>query len=80
MSEIIEKFDVLNKLNDEFKQRVQTLCFANYDWSLVLKGYNVIIVTKDNKTYAFSNNYYNQSGFGHNIFANEIQIFKELCD
>jgi hypothetical protein len=25
MSEIIEKFDVLNKLNDEFKQRVQML-------------------------------------------------------
>ncbi len=54
------------------------ICFANYGWSLVLKGYNVLVVTKDNKTYAFGNNYYNPLGFRKNIFANEI--LKELCD
>jgi hypothetical protein len=77
MSQIMEKFDVLNKLNDEFKQRVKVLyVFENYEYY----GYNVLIVTKDDKTYAFGNNSYNRLGFGHNRFVNEIQIVKELCD
>jgi alpha-tubulin suppressor-like RCC1 family protein len=86
MSQIIEKFDVLCvKLNDEFKQRVKILyVFENYDWNknkdVVLKGYNVLIVTKDDKTYAFGVNSLGQLGFGHNWVVNEIQIVKELCD
>jgi E3 ubiquitin-protein ligase HERC4 len=43
-------------------------------------GYNVLIVTKDDKTYAFGKNSYNQLGFGHNEIVNEIQIVEELCD
>ncbi len=61
----MEKFDVLNELNDEFKQRVKILyVFEDYNY-LGLKGYNVLIVTKDDKTYAFGQNSYNQLGFGH---------------
>ncbi len=42
MSQIMEKFDVLNELNDEFKQRVKILyVFEDYDLNFVLKGYNV---------------------------------------
>ncbi len=37
MSQIMEKFDVLKKLNDEFKQRVKIL----YVFEDFLKGYNV---------------------------------------
>jgi hypothetical protein len=38
----MEKFDVLNELNDEFKQRVKILyVFEDYDLNFVLKGYNV---------------------------------------
>jgi alpha-tubulin suppressor-like RCC1 family protein/tRNA A-37 threonylcarbamoyl transferase component Bud32 len=82
----MEKFDVLNKLNDEFKQRVKILyVFENYEWNQNIKhcnfkGYNVLIVTKDDKTYAFGINSFNQLGFGHDKVVNEIQIVKELCD
>jgi hypothetical protein len=86
MSQIMEKFDVLSELNDEFKQRVKILyVFENYELNknknlLVLKGYNVLIVTKDDKTYAFGNNGWGISGFGRNSVVNEIQIVEELCD
>jgi alpha-tubulin suppressor-like RCC1 family protein len=76
MSQTMEKFGVLNKLNDEFKQRVKVL----YVFEDVLKGYNVFIVTKDDKTYAFGYNSHNRLGFGHNRVVNEIQIVEELCD
>jgi alpha-tubulin suppressor-like RCC1 family protein len=72
MSQIMEKFDVLNKLNDEFKQRVKILYVFEYS--------NVLIVTKDDKTYAFGRNDSGQLGFGHNRVVNEIQIVEELCD
>jgi alpha-tubulin suppressor-like RCC1 family protein len=76
MLQIIEKFDVLNKLNDEFKQRVKILyVFEDY-----LKGYNILIVTKDDKTYAFGGNCLGQLGLGHDRFVNKIKIVKELCD
>jgi alpha-tubulin suppressor-like RCC1 family protein/tRNA A-37 threonylcarbamoyl transferase component Bud32 len=81
MSQIMEKFHVLNELNDEFKQRVQILyVFENYENIIDLKGYNVLIVTKDDKTYAFGNNTNNQLGFGHNRVVNRIQIVQKLCD
>jgi alpha-tubulin suppressor-like RCC1 family protein len=77
MLQIMEKFDVLNKLNDEFKQRVKILyVFENY----YPKGNNVFIVTKDDKTYAFGKNSWGKLGFGHNRVVDEIQIVEELCD
>jgi RCC1 and BTB domain-containing protein len=70
MSQIMEKFDVLNELNDEFKQRVKILyVFKDYENEL-----NVLIVTKDDKTFGFGQN--SQLGFE----LNEIQIVEELCD
>jgi alpha-tubulin suppressor-like RCC1 family protein len=76
MSQIMEKFDVLKELKDEFKQRVKILyVFEDYD---VFR--NVLIVTKDDKTYAFGENSDNLLGFGHNEVVNEIQIVEELCD
>jgi alpha-tubulin suppressor-like RCC1 family protein len=81
MSQIMEKFHVLNKLNFEFKQRVKILYFfENCDEDFVVKGYNVLIVTKDDKTYAFGNNGCGILGFGHDKVVNEIQIVEELCD
>jgi RCC1 and BTB domain-containing protein len=77
MSQIMEKFDVLNELNDEFKQRVKIL---------YVFGNNVLFVTKDDKTFAFGEDSQNQFGlwtqssFGHDEVVNEIQIVKELCD
>ncbi len=77
----MEKFDVLNELNDEFKQRVKILyVFENYGFLRFLNGHNVLIVTKDDKTHAFGNNSHNRLGFGHREVVNEIQIVKELCD
>jgi RCC1 and BTB domain-containing protein len=76
MSQIMEKFDVLNELNDEFKQRVKILYVSeNFP-----NGYNVLIVTKDDKTFAFGENSENQLGFGHNKVVIETQIVEELCD
>jgi alpha-tubulin suppressor-like RCC1 family protein len=86
MSQIMQKFDVLNKLKPEFKQRVKILyIFENYKWNdkevkWDIKGYNVLIVTKNDKTYAFGVNSFAQLGFGHNRVVNEIQIVEELCD
>jgi hypothetical protein len=81
----MEKFDVLNKLNDEFKKRVKIL-YVFEDNELAkkkkwdLNGYDVLIVTKDDKTYAFGENSWGKLGFGHNLVVNEIQIVEELCD
>jgi alpha-tubulin suppressor-like RCC1 family protein len=76
MWQIMEKFDVLKELNDEFKQRVKILyVFEDYE-----DEFNVLIVTKDDKTFAFGENSHNQLGFGHNRVVNEIQIVEELCD
>jgi hypothetical protein len=80
MSQIMEKFDVLNELNDEFKQRVKILYVFEDNYRNVFNGYNVLIVTKDDKTYAFGNNSRNRLGFGHDNVVNDIQIVKELCD
>jgi alpha-tubulin suppressor-like RCC1 family protein len=44
------------------------------------KGYNVSIVTKDDKTYAFGNNGWGQLGLGHDEVVNDTQIVEELCD
>jgi alpha-tubulin suppressor-like RCC1 family protein/tRNA A-37 threonylcarbamoyl transferase component Bud32 len=77
MSQVMEKFDVLNKLN-EFKQRIKILyVFEDYIYH---NNYNVLIVTKDEKTFAFGNNSHNQLGFGNNKVVNETQIVEELCD
>ncbi len=82
----MEKLDVLKNLNDNFKQEVKNLfVFKDYEYKhiedeLVLKGFNVLIVTKDDKTYGFGENTYSQLGFGHNKVMNEPQIANELCD
>jgi hypothetical protein len=81
MSKIIEKFNVLH----EFKQRIEILDICENDQNIendnefVLKGYNVLIVTKD-KTYAFGINDYGLLGFGHNIVVTEPQIVEQLCE
>ena len=75
MSQIMEKFDILSELNDEFKQRIKILYV--FEDCGDLKGYNVLIVTKDDKTFAFGRNTSNYLGFG---VVNEIQIVEELCD
>jgi alpha-tubulin suppressor-like RCC1 family protein/tRNA A-37 threonylcarbamoyl transferase component Bud32 len=86
MLQIIENFDVLIELNNEFKQRAKIVyVFQDYEWNenikrYVLNRYNVLIVTKDDKTYAFGINDYGLLGFGHNRVVNEIQIVEELCD
>jgi alpha-tubulin suppressor-like RCC1 family protein len=86
MSQIIEKFGVLNKFKPEFKERVKILyVFENCVWNETikkwdLKGYNVLIVTKDDKTYAFGVNSYSKLGFGHNRVVNELQIVEQLYD
>jgi alpha-tubulin suppressor-like RCC1 family protein len=81
MSQIMEKIDVLNTLNYGFKQRVKVLyVFEDCDYFGDVKGFNVLIVTKDDKTYAFGVNSRGRLGFGHNRVVNEIQIVKELCD
>ncbi len=71
----MEKFDVLKELNDEFRQRVKIL----YVFEDNIK-YNVLIVTKDDKTYGFGVNSWGQLGLGHNRAVNEIQNVGELCD
>jgi alpha-tubulin suppressor-like RCC1 family protein len=45
-----------------------------------LKGYNVLIVTKDDKTYSFGKNSWRTLSFGHNEVVNKIQIVEQLCD
>jgi alpha-tubulin suppressor-like RCC1 family protein len=73
MSQIIEKI-FLNELNDEFKHRVKIFyVFQDYP------SFNVLIVTKDDKTFALGKNSFNQLGFGHAEVVNKIQIVKELC-
>ncbi len=71
----MEKFDVLNELNDEFKRRVKILYVFEDNYN---NKYNVLIVTKDDKTYAFCENSWVQLGFGHNEVVNEINIVE--CD
>jgi alpha-tubulin suppressor-like RCC1 family protein len=70
MSQIMEKFDILNKLNDEFKQKVKILYV--FKDSTYNDKYDVLIVTKDDKTYAFGQNTFGKLGFGYDGVVNEI--------
>jgi alpha-tubulin suppressor-like RCC1 family protein len=84
MSQIIEKFDVLDILNDEFKKRIKILYVFKDGLFLgknvfLGKECNVLIVTKDDKTFAFGGNRNGQLGFGTIGKVNEIKIVKELC-
>jgi alpha-tubulin suppressor-like RCC1 family protein len=83
MSEIINKFDVLIDLNENFRQNIELLyIFGDYDY---VKDYwtekkNVLIVTKTDEVYAFGGNVSGVLGLGHNNVVPKPTIVNELCD
>jgi alpha-tubulin suppressor-like RCC1 family protein len=70
MSQIINKFNILNKLNEEFLNEIKLLYVFNKN--------NVLIVTNDDKVFAFGNNIYGVLGFGNNRELNELTNNEEL--
>jgi nitrite reductase/ring-hydroxylating ferredoxin subunit len=74
MSEIIKKFKVLKELKEEFLNEIKLLYvfkdFGNYN--------NVLIVTNDDKIFAFGDNCFGVLGFGNNNTVNELTINEEL--
>jgi RCC1 and BTB domain-containing protein len=69
----INLWPVLHKLKPEFVSKIKFFCVYGY-------GKEVIIVTNDDKVFAFGDNYYGCLGLGHNNSVKEPEIVKELCD
>jgi E3 ubiquitin-protein ligase HERC4 len=73
MSKIIKKFEVLNELKEEFLSEIKLLyIFKNYNEN------NALIVTNDDKVFAFGDNSYGVLGFGHSSQIKQITINEEL--
>jgi alpha-tubulin suppressor-like RCC1 family protein len=70
MSEIIKKFKVLNKLKEEFLNEIKL--------SYIFKNNNVLIVTNDDKVFAFGSNNNGVLGFGNDREVNELTINEDL--
>ncbi len=74
MSEIIKEFKVLKELKEEFLNEIKLLYvfkdFGNYN--------NVLIVTNDDKIFAFGDNCLGVLGFGNTNTVNELTINEEL--
>jgi RCC1 and BTB domain-containing protein len=65
---------VLDKLKPEFISNIKFFCVFG------VKGNEVIIVTKNNKVFAFGDNKHGCLGLGHNNAVNEPENVNELCD
>jgi alpha-tubulin suppressor-like RCC1 family protein len=73
MSEIIKKYKVLQQLKEEFLNEIKLLyVFKDYNEN------NALIVTNDDKVFAFGSNSYGVLGFGHWSQIKEITINEEL--
>ncbi len=66
--------EILNKLNDHFLRDIRIIHVFGY------KVTEVLIVTKDDKCYAFGENGCEVLGFGHDRQVKEPKIIEELCD
>jgi RCC1 and BTB domain-containing protein len=67
-------YPVLNKLKPEFISDIKFFCIFGDD------GNEVIIVSKDDKVFAFGDNKHGCLGLGHNNAVKEPEIVDELCD
>jgi alpha-tubulin suppressor-like RCC1 family protein len=74
MSKIIKKFEVLNELKEEFLSEIKLL----YVFKDNFNKNNVLIVTNDDKIFAFGNNYWGVLGFSNNNKVNELTVNEEL--
>jgi alpha-tubulin suppressor-like RCC1 family protein len=75
MSDIIEKFKIINKIEQEILNEINFLYVFKY---LESKS-NVFVATNDDKIYAFGDNRYGVLGFGIWSEINKISLNKELC-
>jgi E3 ubiquitin-protein ligase HERC2 len=73
MSTFID-FNSLNKISDHFLINIKIIYVFGY------KETKVIVVTKDDKCYAFGQNTDGVLGFGHDRQVRKPKIVNELCD
>ena len=73
MSEIVSKFEICSKIPEYFRENIKSIHVFDER-----NGKNVIFVTKEDKVYAFGNNYSGVCGFGHNRPVEEPQEVPEL--
>ena len=66
MSEILNRFEMFQKVNNNLKQNIK-LFHVFED----IKGYNVLFITSDDKVYGLGQNSYGCCGLGHNLVVNE---------
>jgi hypothetical protein len=70
----LKKFKVLNKLKEDFLNEIKLLyVFKDYN-----NNNNVLIVTNDDKVFAFGNNKWGVLGFGNDRKVNELAINEKL--
>jgi alpha-tubulin suppressor-like RCC1 family protein len=70
----ITLWPILHKLKTEFVSNIKSFCIFGEN------GNEVIIVTKNDKVFAFGDNKYGCLGLGHNNAVKVPEIVKELCD
>ena len=72
---VLNNFEIFNKINKEQKLVIDK--FHVFDDE---KGYNVLLITSDDKVFGFGSNCFGCCGLGHNSVVNEPQIIPELCN
>jgi hypothetical protein len=84
MSEIINKFDILSKFNEDFKREIKLFyVFNNYikeNEKYNPIGFNALIVKQNDSVYAIGDNSCGQLGLGHNEPVKNPTIVDELCN
>jgi alpha-tubulin suppressor-like RCC1 family protein len=66
----LKNFKVLSEIKEEFLNKIKLLYVLNYN--------NVLIVTNDDKVFAFGSNWRGVLGFGNDNKVNELTINEEL--
>ena len=74
MSELLNRFEIFSKINEEIKQKIKIFhVFNDY------LGPAVLFITSDDKVFGFGSNSFGCCGLGHENVVNEPQIIPELC-
>ena len=75
MSELLNRFTVLDRICEENKREIKIFhVFNKYHGKQ-----NVLFITSDDKVFSFGVNDFGCCGLGHNSVVNEPQIIPELC-
>ena len=79
MSQILENFEICERIPENIKKQIKYFyVFNSYDSNGSISGSNILLITFDDKVFAFGSNTYGVLGFGHNSEVKEVTEIPEL--